>query len=177
DPALDGKSAVPVLESKGAPRLPGTWEERRDFIAAAVKARFDGGHTMVLGTTDDHVVASRLLLDDEGAPAEIESYRIDYTIRGGRRQRRRRRRRRRQGRGHREGGTGQRRSQGARPGRPARPIRSRGVAARGCTGRVTQPPGKVVMSTKRAPKSNDPTVTEGVGPEADDETKARLAEA
>jgi hypothetical protein len=33
------------------------------------------------------------------------------------------------------------------------------------------------MSTKRAPKSNDPTVTEGVGPEADDETKARLAEA
>jgi hypothetical protein len=33
------------------------------------------------------------------------------------------------------------------------------------------------MATKRAPKNNDPSVTEGVGPEADDETKARLKEA
>lgn len=30
------------------------------------------------------------------------------------------------------------------------------------------------MATKRAAKNNDPSVTEGIGPEADDETKARI---
>jgi hypothetical protein len=33
------------------------------------------------------------------------------------------------------------------------------------------------MTTKRAAKNNDPSVTEGLGPEADDETKARIQEA
>jgi hypothetical protein len=82
DPALEGKASPVALESRGTPRLPGTLEERRDLVVAAVKARLDG-NTMVVGTADDHVVASRLLLNDEGEPTDVESYRIDYTLRGG----------------------------------------------------------------------------------------------
>jgi hypothetical protein len=81
-PDMDAKNA-PALESKGAPRLPGTLEERRDLIGAAVKARFDGDHSMIVGTAEDHVIASRVLVDDEGAPTGVESYRIGYTIRAG----------------------------------------------------------------------------------------------
>jgi hypothetical protein len=83
-PDMDAKNApAAALETKGAPRLPGTLEERRDLIGAAVKARFDGDHSMIVGTTEDHVIASRVLVDDEGAPTGVESYRIGYTIRAG----------------------------------------------------------------------------------------------
>lgn len=83
DPAADGKTFPMVLESKGTPRLPGSLEEHRDLVASAVKARFDGGPVMVIGTTDDHVIASRLILKSDGEPSDVESYRIDYTLRSG----------------------------------------------------------------------------------------------
>jgi hypothetical protein len=84
-PALDpeaGEKAAPVtLVSKGAPRLPGTFEERRDLVGAAVKSRF-GGNTAIIGTAENHVVVSRLHLTD-GEPGAIESFRIGYNVRGG----------------------------------------------------------------------------------------------
>ena len=85
DPAAGVKTELAALESRGDPRISGTLEERRDQIATAVKAALesDDTHVMVLGTGDEHVIASRLVLGADGEPQRIESFRIGYTMRAG----------------------------------------------------------------------------------------------
>jgi phage head maturation protease len=83
-PDLDaeaGSKGAPVLQTKGAPRLPGTLEERRDLIVAEVKTVL-GATSTVVGTAEDHVIVSRLQMTD-GEPTGVEAFKVGYAVRGG----------------------------------------------------------------------------------------------